>query len=216
MFKMGYLDDPSDHTKLSIRKFFSDYSKVYGLLRRFRFEFRRKLEPFQDPWVSAKESAGAHPAYTQIFNNGQFRTIFTPQYRFSVLNLKDPRILEGFKISLRAIKRMNEICRHKDIRFLVVLIPTKELVFSELPNNPSGAYNILTDSEVKFRMITKDFFERNRIEYLDVLPALLRQLDNGNQPYKVSWDGHPNEKGHSAIARLIRKYLKENIFGQNN
>lgn len=204
MFKMRAKQHPA-------RFFLSKRSKVYGLLRRMRYELRRYLagSQDQDPWVRAKAFAEAHSAYTQVFNNGRFRTVFTSEYRLSALNLKDPRIVEGYKISLRAIHRMNESAADRNIRFIVVLIPTKELVFQLLWSNASSTYRILTENETVFWKITKDFLERNGIEYVDALPTLREQLTTGVQPYQVSHDGHPNGHGHRAIAKLITAYLKE-------
>jgi len=85
----------------------------------------------------------------------------------------------------------------------VLLVPTKELVFEELWGNPSTSYRVLTENEELFWRIAKDFFEENGIEYVDALPALRQQLTSGIQPYQVSRDGHPNEEGHRAIARLV-------------
>jgi hypothetical protein len=205
MYRMGATNKLASSTRM----FLSRRSKIYGLLRKTRYEFARILTVSQDPWERAKAFAEAHSAYSQIFNSGQFRTVFTSEYRFSALNLKDPRISEGHKIALRAIQRMTERAAHGNIRFIVVLIPTKELVFQELWSDPSPTYRNLTENEVVFWKITKDSLERNSIEYVDALPALREQLAFGVQPYQVSHDGHPNEHGHAAIANLIATYLYE-------
>jgi hypothetical protein len=102
---------------------------------------------------------------------------------------------------------MKERAEDKNIRFIVLLIPTKELVFKELWSNPSPAYRTLTENETAFWKITKDSLERNDIEYIDALPALRKQLASGVQPYQVSINGHPNEHGHRAMASLIAEYL---------
>jgi lysophospholipase L1-like esterase len=104
---------------------------------------------------------------------------------------------------------MNELAAEKKIRFIAALIPTKELVFKELWNTPSENFRILTDNESRFWKMTKYFLEENGIEYVDVLPALRTQLAEGIQPYQVSNDGHPNEHGHQAIARLIHAQLQK-------
>lgn len=197
----------TNRTKSFLRAFISQRSKIYGLIRRTRHEVKLILIAFQDPWERARTIA--NPAYTQAFNNGQFRTIFTSEYRFLALNLEDPRITEGHRIALRAIQKMNDRASDKKIRFIVVLIPTKELVFQKLVENPSLVYRNLTDNEVVTWKISKDFFEHNGIEYLDALPALQEQLSLGIQPYHASIDGHPNEHGHKAIANLITSYLNE-------
>ena len=205
--RMYRMEAADPRTAFSPRAFLARRSKIYGLLRRARKAVTRILTGSHDPWERAKAFAEAHSAYTQVFNDGQFRTVFTSEVRFSALNLKDPRIAEGHKIAFRAIQGMNERAADRKIRFIVVLIPTKELVFQELWSNPSPAYRNLTDIEVVFWKITKDSLERNGIEYVDALPALQDQLAFGVQPYPVSKDGHPNEHGHRAVANLITTYL---------
>lgn len=209
MAEMRAANTPTPRRSFSPRALLAQRSKIYGLLRRMRYEFARILAASQDPWERARAFAEAHSEYNQVFKNNQFRTVFTSEYRFSALNLNDPRIAEGHKIALRAIQRMNEHASEGNIRFIVVLIPTKELVFQKLWSNPSPTYRNLTENEVVFWKITKDFLERNGIVYIDTLSVLREQLAFGIQPYQVSSDGHPNEHGHRCIANLIAAYLKQ-------
>ncbi len=161
----------------------------------------------REKWEKAKAFAEANPAYCQVFSNGQFRTIFTSEYRLSALDLDDPRIAEGLQISLRAIKAMHERATARDIRFLVVLVPIKETVFRGRWQHPSLSYRRLTEEEGRFWTLTKDFLARHGIAYLDTLSALQELLAAGIQPYQVSQDGHPNRHGHRAIAKLVAAHL---------
>jgi hypothetical protein len=190
------------------RTWLSDHSKVYGLIRRARYELVRLYTDRQTDWEKAKAFAAAHAEFCEVFSTGELKTVFTPEYRFSALNLQDPRIAEGVRIAHRAINTMKEVAAKRSIRFIVLLIPTKELVFQELYSSPSASYRRVTENEAEFWKITKKFFDVNRIEYLDALPALRAQLLAGIQPYPVSDDGHPNEHGHLAIAKLVAAYLK--------
>ncbi|MHC5056324.1 MAG: SGNH/GDSL hydrolase family protein [Planctomycetota bacterium] len=197
---------------ISPRRFLSQYSKIYGLLRRTKYELLQLIKKFNkdtlETWEREKARAEARPAFLQIFDDGQFQTIFTSEYRLSALNLEDPRIAEGHKISLRAIKRMHQLAAESNIRFLVVLVPTKEMVFSELWQHPSLSYRSLIENEERLLRETKKFFTQNGIEYLDSLPVLRKQLALGIQPYPKSRDGHPNEHGHIAIANLLASHLQ--------
>jgi GDSL-like Lipase/Acylhydrolase family len=194
------------------RGILSQHSKIYGLLQKTRYEFKRFLHTCnsgtQDKWEIAKAIAEARPNYYQIFSNEQFKTVFTSEYRLSALDLEDPRIVEGLRISFRAMQRMYELAATRNIRFVVILIPTKETVFRRLWQNPSIRYRHLTENEERFWRTTKDFLEQNGIEYLDALPMLREQLETGIQPYQVSHDGHPNKYGHRAIAKLAAAYLE--------
>jgi len=188
------------------------HSKIYGLLRRARYESARwvnqRNKNSQEEWEKAKAFAKAHPEYCQVFADGQFKTIFTSEYRLSAIDLGDPRTAEGLQISLRALQRMHEYAAARNVLFLVVLIPTKETVFCKLWQAPSIMYRSLIENEERVWRTTKDFLEHNGIEYLDVLPALQEQLATGIQPYQVSQDGHPNEHGHTAIAKFVAAHLE--------
>ncbi len=207
-----YLVGESPVTRFWLWTQFLQHSKIYGLLRRARFERRRLVNKSNNTpegeWEMAKAYAALHPAYTQVFSNGQFKTVFTSEYRLAALNLGDPRIAEGLQISLQAIKKMHEFGAAGNIRFLVLLIPSKEAVFRQLWQNPPTIYRTVTQFEERFRRITKDFLEQSGIEYLDALPGLQAQLVAGIQPYRVSRDGHPNKHGHTAIAKLVAAYLE--------
>lgn len=204
--------------------FLSRHSKLYGLLRRARYEIvhaQRQPDPApgaghapgprstpEAQWQEARTFAQAHPAYCQVFDDGRFRTVFTSEYSLAALNLQDALIAEGLRISLGAMRRMHERAAASRVRFLVVLIPTKEAVFRELWQNPSSSYRSLAGNEERMWRRTKDFLEQHGIEYLDALPALRAQLARGAQPYPVSIDGHPNELGHQAIAGLLAAHLR--------
>ena len=102
---------------------------------------------------------------------------------------------------------MNDLAADHTIRFFVVLIPTKELVFYNLVRSPTASYRALIEMEELFWRTTVVFLERHGIEYVDALPALRKQLLAGNQPYHPTADGHPNTFGHKAIAELINDRL---------
>jgi len=204
---------------LSFREVFARHSKMYGLMRRLRYVLMQtrsmqnmtRQKPntdHEEEWEDARAFAEAHSPYCQVFQDGAFKTIFTPDYRLLALDLRDPRIMEGHQISLRAILRMNDLARDESINFLTLLIPTKEFVFREQLIDPPVNYRTLMETEGQMWRITKEFLERNNIEYIDALPALRDLLVGGIQPYRVSADGHPNEQGHIAIAAILADRLQ--------
>ncbi|ETX00624.1 MAG: hypothetical protein ETSY1_10525 [Candidatus Entotheonella factor] len=197
----------------SLRKLLSADSKLYGLLRRTQYEAVRLMDQLahspREQWEQAKAFAAANPAYCQVLSHGRLRTILTSEYRLSALDLDDPRIAEGLQISLRSIHKMHELATARNMRFLVLLVPTKETVFRNLGSHPAVSYRRLTDQEARFWATTKAFLARRGIEYLDALPALQGQLAAGVQPYPMSQDGHPNRHGHQAIAKLVANHLSQ-------
>ena len=197
----------------TLRGLLSDHSKVYGVLRRAKHETARLVRAFaatpQREWEDAMAFADAHPEFSRALSNEQFKTILTSEYRLTALRLEDPRIEEGLRIALEAMRRMHEHAVDEEIRFLVLLLPTKEAVFRELSKSPSTSYRTLIEQEERVWTIAKEFLEHHGIEYVDSLPILREQFGLGTQPYQVSHDGHPNEVGHQAIAELVAARLED-------
>lgn len=217
--KVASLKGNSQYTPLAflsqwgapLQNFLSAHSKVYALCRRVVFVLTPQTrKSIDEEWLEKKAFAESHRDYWDVFDNGKFRTIFTPAYRLIALNLQDPRIEEGLHISLRAMQRMNELARKENIRFVVLMIPTKESVFKELNTRPSKNYSLLIQNEEKLWGILKENFKANNIEYLDVLPGMKEQLSLGNNlyQYRMPQDGHPSSHGYKAIAKLVANYLE--------
>ncbi len=185
----------------SVRKWFSKYSRLYGLFS----AVTRSIGSADKIWESRKQSAAERNYY--VYEDDQFRTILRPTLRLYALDLADPRILEGQNICRKAIKALRERTQSKDIDFILLLIPTKELVFKELvlrdPSRMTSKYQRLIENEETFWAATKEFLDGRSIYWVDALPALRQCLQEGNQPYQMTQDGHPNAAGHEAIAKLV-------------
>ena len=112
--------------------------------------------------------------------------------------------LEKLKIILKHLKRYTD---EKSIKFLVVLIPTKQQVddgkFSEMVRQ-----NKLDKSDLEInrgQKILLQFGKENDIIMLDLLPAFSKR--NKNNTFYFDIDGHWNEKGHELAAILIYETL---------
>ncbi len=185
----------------NIRKWFSKNSRLYGLFS----AVTRSIGSADKIWESRKQYAAERNYY--VYEDDQFRTILRPTLRLYALDLADPRILEGRNICRKAIKALRERTQSKDIDFILLLIPTKELVFKELvlrdPSRMTSEYQRLIENEEAFWAATKEFLDVRSINWVDALPALRQCLEEGDQPYPITQDGHPNAAGHEAIAKLV-------------
>jgi lysophospholipase L1-like esterase len=159
--------------------------------------------------AAKKGCAAARPDLCEAFDDGRAPTVFTSSYRLAALELEDPRIREGLDITLRALREMQARAAAARIRFVVVLIPTKELVFAEAWRTPSPAFRRLTENEERSRAELKAFLALERIAFIDALPALRAQLADGRAPYPRTQDGHPNAAGYAAVAEAVAAALKQ-------
>ncbi len=153
-----------------------------------------------------------NPALTVYQDRARgLKTGFRPMDRFVALNLDDSRVAEGMRICEQAIDQMQEICRGRHIRLIVVLIPTKETVFYPLLREVPDLKNRGTiDKLIQYERLAKDklcsFLNTQSIPYIDALPALREALGR-KQIYPSNADGHPNKYGYAAIAQAVANYL---------
>ena len=150
-----------------------------------------------------------------MFNDKEhdINTGFTPTSKLRAMNLRLPEVKEGLRISLELINQMSELCRKRRIDFLVVLIPTKETVYSDFIKNNSSlpnsqTFHELIKNEREINRIAKDYLKRNNIAYVDVLDPLRSSAGNV-QLYPNNFGGHTNKNGYEIIAKSIHRYLLE-------
>lgn len=198
-------------SRFSLARSVAEHSKIYGLLRRLRFESARRMAARDasavERWAAAQAFAAAHPESCQAFSDGQFQTVFMSEYRSNALDLDDVRIAEGLAIALRAIDRMGERAVARKIRFLVLVIPTKEAVFRDRWATSTPAFERLAENERRVMALVEAHLRDRGVEFLDASTALRAALAAGAQPYPVSQDGHPNAIGYRAIAEAVAARL---------
>ena len=110
---------------------------------------------------------------------------------------------------------MDKACRQTTCRFLVVIIPTKETVFSEYieKNSQLHLHEALDRVIVNERATKKtlvEFLASEGIPYVDTLPALKKAV--GNQLYaQTTRDMHPGKNGYNVIGETVAEYLTRSV-----
>lgn len=137
-------------------------------------------------------------------------TFFTPAYRQLVVDVESSIVAEGVRITKQQYQEIASLLDEADIELLVVMIPTKEMVY--LPyiesDNLNEAYQRLGEQERTLRDEMIALFEENTIAYVDTLPALREAVENDIAIYPQSFDGHPNPNGYRIIAETIAEYIQ--------
>ena len=198
------------------RGLLSRSSKLYGLLRATKRALSRSRSKASKggqgapAWDGLLERARRSGGRMEVFEGGGFRTLFTPAYRRLALELDDPRIQEGRRLALEALVRMRAGVEAAGARFVVLTIPTKELVFAPVvaaSGGASEAYGELTALEERLWAGVRGELEAAGIEHVEALDALRASLEAGVQPYPTDNDGHPNPAGQRAIAEALAAEL---------
>lgn len=122
-------------------------------------------------------------------------------------------VREGMRITLALLAEMNDLCRQHHVAFLVAVIPTKEMVFSEyFDADPGLALRDVLDRLVANERMAREklfaFFSEARIAYADALPALQRAAERKIFT-RLAGDIHPNRDGYHVIAEAVFEAVKE-------
>lgn len=107
----------------AFREFLAQHSKLYGILREIRrmYKYQYKQSQYDAKrlnWESIKQEA-IKSEYQEIFDNGRLKTVFLPDNLSLALGFNHPRIVEGHRISLEAIRLKKERTQTAGIAFQV-------------------------------------------------------------------------------------------------
>ena len=212
----------------SARFWVADHCRLYALARLVKnacSPTQVQAAPFtpdsDEAWQYAVRWAAGHEEDCAVMDLGQVRTVLTAPYRHVALNLEDPRINEGLNLACKALRAAADKCRAQGVQPVILLLPTKELVFSvltpeDMPTasaQESGQSSYpglaqLVSAELAVRRRLTSHLDEHDIAWIDTLPALRACFDTpGAQPYPASMDGHPNAVGQQIIARTVQTFL---------
>ena len=200
---------PNDTRVKRIRIWLSRHSVIYQLAFHVGFGGRLKGE------IQIKNAAQLYPGFATslIVPEKNILEAFRPKGVLFGLDEEDPHVREGIRITFELLKEMNEICQQNQIQFMVVVIPTKEMVFSEyLEHNEKLPLDDVIDkllvNERLARAQTFKFMTDSNISYVDPLPTLKRSVGEGLYASSAG-DMHPNKNGYRVIGEAAAEHLKQ-------
>ena len=141
---------------------------------------------------------------------------YKPSDILSGLDQKDRGVKEGMRLSFEMIREMNDICREKNITFIVAVIPTKELVFSDYLRQDkdiplSGILNEIILNEHRARESFFVYLDDLNIKYIDVFPYL-KKAAVSEKLYANGLDTHPNKNGYGIIAEAMVEPVEKDLI----
>ena len=158
-----------------------------------------------------KAWAQAYPEHGAVCEDAGIRTVFTSAYRLTGLDLDDPRVGEGLRITTEALKRTHQRTDQAGVKLLVLLIPTKELVYADLMQRETrltGTYARMVDMEKRARYEVESRCKESGIRCVDALPGLQNAIANRQQIYPSSTESHPNAAGYRILATTVSQALE--------
>lgn len=191
------------------RVWLSRHSVVYQLIMHSGFSGRMQGE------VQIRNAASLYPgmATSLIIPEKNILEAFRPKGLLKGLDQKDPHVQEGMRITFELLKETNELCKQNNVQFVVVVIPTKEMVFSDyLEHNPQLPLDdVIEELIVNERLAEKStfaFLKENDIPFVNPLGALKNSIGQGLYA-RTAGDMHPNKNGYHVIGESVADYLKQ-------
>jgi hypothetical protein len=194
-----------------LRNWLSEHSMVYRLI------FHGPLFAMVKEGVRFKEVTESSDPYTTalIIKEQNIREAFRPIGIAERLDERSGPVREGMRITFHLLKEMDQVCKSEGCRFLVVIIPTKETVFSEyLERDPQlhlhDALMRVITNERSVKGALTDFLASAGIAYLDPLPMLKQSVSR--QLYaQATRDMHPGKNGYRVIGEVVANYLNRSV-----
>jgi hypothetical protein len=140
------------------------------------------------------------------------RTGFKSETRLKEIDFNNPENYEGYRITIEMLSEMRDICEAEGIKFSIVVIPTKSLVFWDLIEkaNNNGKFDDIrkiVESELKWRKLIFDEFTLEGIKYIDPLEKM-KEAVGRIKIYHEDLNDHPNQAGYEIIARVVAETVK--------
>jgi lysophospholipase L1-like esterase len=206
-------EDPSVPVANPIRRLLSDHSAIYGVIRGLwaAASDQRGISMGEEADQHSFELSARQPGRFVFDADPRFRTVFLNSKAYAMgMDLDDARIREGRRITEAVLRSVQTTLAARHIRFLVVLIPTKETVYASImkaqQNVPEAYFDLLRKEQ---RMIddVKAFVAKQDVELVDTTAALRASFAQGVRPFPPTDNNHPNANGYRAIAKAIAAVL---------
>ena len=157
-----------------------------------------------------REWARAYPDHGLVCEDENIRTVFTTAYRLTGLDLDDPRVAEGLRITKVVLSRIRDKVQGR-AKLMVLMIPTKELVYADLMKShgvSNATFSRDVEMERRSRADLMSWFHDNGIEAIDALPQMQSAIARRQQIYPSTTESHPNAGGYGVIAGVVNDALR--------
>lgn len=119
-------------------------------------------------------------------------------------------IRRGWELDQRLFLELRDFVRGRNVRLIVVILPESYQMYEDTWSRYLNTFHIdpnLYDLE-KPQKLLAEFFTKNQIEFVDVLPEL-RPVGKGTRVcYPI--DAHLTPAGHRVVAQALCEYISKN------
>lgn len=200
----------------TLRTWVRQHSKLYTLLGNATRALREKTGlalTKEEKIGKVEELSQERPDLAYVYKKNGVETILSPMYRLDTVDLERKNTKEGWRISQEIFLEMNETLQKNNITFLLVIIPTKEMVYLEHMKKTEGSipeqFNTYYSAERNLLDTIGSFCVQKHISCVKTLPDMARALEEGTPIYGKTMDGHPKAPGYKVIAETIFNIISQ-------
>lgn len=186
---------------------------LYGLMQSFYFRVRRvDMNPFRDVDASF-QSAADQPFRLPLDSPAPFRTVFIePRQQEFAIDPDDPRIDEGFRITLEAIRLLHSRLSRRGVPLVVALLHNKPYVLAPVLERDRRdllpSFQRLIGLEASATERVSRWLAAHEIRFLDTGERMKAEIKEGRMLFAESDDHHPNAAGYAAIAAAVLEMVR--------
>jgi hypothetical protein len=189
--------------KFSISRILNEKVALYSAIRTNYLRYR------MERMIDSNDHSNA-----VIINDGIQRTILhrlTLERNAPFVDLKNPHIAMAFGLLKDFLQKAKRETQTRNIRFGVLLIPSKERVFysylKEKGYELSDEYEQLVVNDNKLRSNTVAFMKKIGVSSVDLLPNMEDAIRNYKNIYPATTDGHPLDMGYRVFAEAAAELV---------
>lgn len=144
---------------------------------------------------------------------GDLLTVLGTEDRFKGLDLADPLISEGLRLTLDILPELRDVTKDAGGQLVVLIIPTKIRVFADYtrvqtPADQREAIDKLVTNEEFILAKIERKLQEEHIPYASAYEALKSLI--GVEPiYPRNVDGHPRSAGYRVIAKVAAQMIAD-------
>jgi len=184
----------------------NDISDNYLIQRNFNFGLLYALHSLAFEYsniyklYSIKRGLEFKPNNNHSFCFGNYCDV----YQFSMLENDSEENKIGIALTKKHLIEMVNIAKQNNIIFVIILIPSKELVYYDQLGIDESIYK---KGYPIYELAT--FCIENKLSCIDLTKRLVDEVGKNNKIF-ISNDGHLNEYGNKVVAEEVQNFLIEN------
>jgi len=202
-------DSKQLHTPLrDVRQWIRDRSVLYKTLGDRTRIWREGAGLASPRTIGTSDWSTTNPDASLIYDaKPELRTLFWVGHRVAGVDVNDPNVLEGLRLTKAFLIDMNARAKAGGAKLVVAIYPSKMSAYDELAReanlfNASFAKIVKDEAELKGEIVA--VCNEHKIACVDALPMFQTELGKGKKMYPENWDEHPLSSGYDVYAEVAK------------